>query len=198
VVSTVEHEARSADETALLAGLQQAEPWALCALHGKLSHVVQRTLGRFVSSTADRDDLAQATLERVISTVVDGRFSRARDLSSWAASVAASVVQEHRRSSSREVRLRSDYGRAAAIVGPAAALDVERSLFARWELGRLRQTLARMRQRDVRALMLHHGLGYTLTETAAALGASEVATQTRLTRARRELVRRTGSRLPER
>jgi RNA polymerase sigma factor (sigma-70 family) len=188
-----ETEAPSTDETALLVGLRRAEPWALAALHGKLFHVVQRALDGLVSSEADRDDLTQVTLVRVLSSVVEGKFNGTRDLASWAVDLAAHVVDEHQRSSSREVRLRSDYRRAAGSMW-STALDAERSLFARWELRRLGRTLSRMRQRDVRALMLHHGFGYTLSETAAALGATEVATQTRLTRARRELFRRTGQR----
>jgi RNA polymerase sigma factor (sigma-70 family) len=193
-MSNLHVDAPSPEETALLVGLRRAEPWAVAELHTRLFHVVRRTLGRLVTSSADREDLAQIALERVMSTVADGGFTRARNLSSWASGVAQHVAQEHHRASRREGRLRSDYEHAAAVASSTQALDVERSLFARWELQRLTETLSRMRHRDARVLLLHHGLGYSLSETAAAMGASEVATQTRLTRARRELLRRAGPR----
>jgi DNA-directed RNA polymerase specialized sigma24 family protein len=69
-------------------------------------------------------------------------------------------------------------------------VDAERVLIARSDLGQLQLTLSRMRPLDAQALVMRHGFGFSIAETAAALGASEQATASRLMRARRDLLRR--------
>jgi RNA polymerase sigma-70 factor (ECF subfamily) len=179
----------SDEDARLVDGLRRAEPGAAESLYRRLYPVVSGTLYRVLGPSEDREDLAQTTFERVIGTVVDGRFNGACGLKRWAVSIATHAAIDH---------LRADRYRRSIFVheqdlgsweAPDAA-DTERAAEARLELGRLHGILSRMKPLDARVLVLFDGLGYTINEAAAALGVSRIAAQSRLARARKRLVQR--------
>ena len=68
----------------------------------------------------------------------------------------------------------------------------ERRLEARSEIQRLHRILGKMKPSLAETLVLFDVLGHNLDEVAALLGITPSAAQSRLFRARKELVRRTG------
>jgi RNA polymerase sigma-70 factor (ECF subfamily) len=180
------------EDASLVAALRRSEPEAAEALYRRLIPVVRRTLWRFLRNTsADQDDLIQITFERVVQTIVDGRFSGACSLSCWAVSIATHAAIDHHRARLRERRLfAEDHPDASGDTLSPPTLDEERSLHARSEVDELMGILSRMKPLDAQALLLRHGFGCSVAEVAARLGASEAATGSRLMRARRELLRR--------
>jgi RNA polymerase sigma factor (sigma-70 family) len=184
------------DDMELVLALREGRPGAAEALYRRLLPSVRSALWRVLrKSTADCDDLIQITLERVITTVVDGRYKGGCSLPSWATSIATHAAVDYHRARWRERRLFDDEWSSES--GVARTADAERWLIARSELGRVRDTLARMRPLDAQALLLCYGLGHSVAETAAELGASEYAVASRLSRARRDLLRRASHGLEE-
>lgn len=180
-------------DMALVRALRVGAPGAAEALFRRLVPVVRRTLWRILRNpTADCDDLIQIAFERIINTIVDGRYRGECSLPRWATSIATHAAVDHHRAKNRERRLLDAEIERTFDDGAAPTADTERSLIARSELGRLHDTLTRMRPLDARALLMRHGFGFSLAETAAALGTSEYAVASRLARARRELMRRAG------
>lgn len=185
---------RSADDDALVLALRRAEPGAAEALYRRLYPAVSRTLWRILHGTPDHEDLIQVTFERVIRTLLDGRFAGACSLTTWASSIASHAALDHLRARARERRLFVDQ---ESVPGWEAAttVDVERSLGARAQVAELQSILARMNPDHVRAVVLYDVLGHSLSEMAAVLGISEAAAQSRLSRGRKELLRRGSAKL---
>jgi RNA polymerase sigma-70 factor (ECF subfamily) len=180
-------------DMAIVLALRAGEPGAAEALFRRLVPIVRRTLWRILRNpAADCDDLIQVAFERIVNTVIDGRYRGACSLPRWATSIATHAAVDHHRARCRERRLLDAEVERTLEHGAAPTADTERSIIARSELGRLNDTLSRLRPLDARALMMRHGFGFSLAETAAALGTSEYAVASRLARARRELQRRTG------
>jgi RNA polymerase sigma-70 factor (ECF subfamily) len=180
------------DDMAIVLALRRGESGAAEALFRRLVPFVRRTLWRILRNpAADCDDLIQITFERIINTLIDGRYRGACSLPRWAMSIASHAAVDHHRARCRERKLLDAEMERSFDGGAPPTADAERSLIARSELVRLEDTLSRMRPLDAQALMLRHGFGFSLAETAAALGTSEYAVASRLARARRELSRRT-------
>jgi RNA polymerase sigma-70 factor (ECF subfamily) len=164
-------------------------------LYRRLYPSVSRTLWRILQrSTADHEDLVQITFERVIKTLVDGRFVGACSLTTWASSIASHAALDHLRARARERKLFVDQESLSGWEGQEG-IDTERSLHARAEVEALQAVLARMNPEHVKAVLLYDVLGHSLAEMAAVLGVSEAAAQSRLARGRKELLRRGSSKL---
>lgn len=183
----------SESDRALIQALRSGERGAAEALYRGLVPAVRRALWRVLgNSSADCDDLIQITFERVVSTIINGTYREACSLRSWATSLATYAAVDHLRALCREKQF-IDTSRELVLEGEnAVAIDAEESLVARSRLARLRYSLSRMRPLDAQALLLRYGAGYSISEVAAALGASEYSLSSRLARARRELMRRAG------
>lgn len=183
-----------ADED-LVHSLRRGERGAAEALYRRLYPAVSRTLWRILQSTTpDHDDLVQVTFERVIRTLIDGRFAGACSLTTWASSIASHAALDSLRSRTRERRLFVDQESVGGFEG-VASVDPERSLHARSEVKELQGILARMNPHHVKAVLLYDVLGHSLAEMAAVLGISEAAAQSRLSRGRKELLRRGSAKL---
>src|ERR1700733_2753623 len=64
--------------------LTAGEAWAAEVVYDRVEDVVSSVLYRLMGpGDGERDDLAQQALERVISTIVSGRFSHGCSLRSW-------------------------------------------------------------------------------------------------------------------
>lgn len=180
-------------DEALVLALRRGERGVAAAFYQRLIPSIRRALWRVLGSrSADCDDLIQVTFERIINTVIDGSYRGDCSLPRWAASIATCAAIDHHRARCRERRFIETEETTNLAEASAPAVDAERSLIARSELEKLKSTLSRMKPADARALLLHYGIGCTVAETAAALGASEYSTASRLARARRELLRRSG------
>jgi RNA polymerase sigma-70 factor, ECF subfamily len=181
------------NDEALILAVRRGDRGAPGALYQRLIPTIRRTLWRILDSgSADRDDLVQVSFERIMNTVVDGTYRGDCGLRRWAASIATCAAIDHHRARCRERRFIETEERVNQAEASVPAADEERSLIARSELRRLKSTLSRMRPVDAQALLLRYAGGCTVAETAAAIGASEYSTASRLARARRELLRRSG------
>jgi RNA polymerase sigma-70 factor, ECF subfamily len=184
----------TAEEELLVGALRRSDPGAAAALYKRLYPAVSRTLWRILQrTTSDHEDLLQITFERVIKTLLDGRFNGACSLTTWASSIASHAALDHLRSQARERRLFVHEDALPGWEGPVSS-DAERALHARAEVVALQAVLARMNPEHTRALLLYDVLGHSLTEMAAVLGITEAAAQSRLSRGRRELLRRSKGR----
>lgn len=170
--------------------LRAGEPGAAAALYRCLHSVVTRTLFRILRRTsADHDDLVQVTFERLFRTLVEGKFAGACSLSTWVTSIATHAALDNLRVRVRERRLFVEEEALLGWEGPSK-IDAEHSLRVRSDVRQLQEVLARMKPERAEAVVLFHGLGYSLAELAVALGVSQAAAQARLSRGRRELLKR--------
>lgn len=178
-------------DAGLIEGLRSGRPGSAEALYRSLVQPVRRAVQSVLRHCPnDHDDLIQVTLERVIKTVVNGTYRGECSLRYWAVGIASRAAIDHQRALHREQRALHP-GRAVDDDGTCPDYaHAEPAYMARAELARVLGILSRMRPLDAQALVLHHAVGYTLRETAAALGVSEAAAASRLARARRELLRR--------
>lgn len=159
---------------------------------GHLVAVVDTTLVRMLGRReSDHDDLVQSALEQILLSIQRGKFAQRCSLSTWAAAIAANIAL-HAIRKRRVERSLFDWFEDVEAVAPSARRlqNPEGTLLARQGLERVRIHLSRMSERLARTLVLHDVLGCDLDETASLLGASPVATQSRLSRARRELAKR--------
>jgi RNA polymerase sigma-70 factor (ECF subfamily) len=196
VVTPLSPPPTSGDDAAIVAGVRSGDEQAADALFDRLHPIVQRTLQRILrASSGEVEDLVQATFERIIVTIVEGRFAGACSLTTWASAIAAHVGIDALRTRVRERRLFQSFMGSDPEAGSlASSQPLERSLEARDEVARLQATLARMRPDQARTLLLHDGLGYDLAEVALLTGVTVAAAQSRLVRGRKELLRRYGVR----
>jgi RNA polymerase sigma factor (sigma-70 family) len=175
----------------IMAGLLRGEEWAAEALYDRVHAHVERTLRRLLRfQTSELDDLMQASFERIIRFLSERTLLAGSNLPAWSSAVAANVALDFLRRRGSERRLFTQLGSSIdAIRGQEAG--PERNTDARLSVARLQQLLARMRPKYAETLVLHDILGHDLTEIARLTGASVAATQSRLVRGRKELLRRT-------
>jgi RNA polymerase sigma factor (sigma-70 family) len=107
-------------------------------------------------------------------------------LTTWAAAIAGHVAIDFLR---RAVRERRAFEECEPEVSRGAP---ERRMEARSEIQRLHAILSRMKPSLAEAVLLFDVLGHNLQEVASLTGVSLSAAQSRLHRARKELVRRAG------
>ena len=90
----------------LCQALSGGEAWAAEVIYDRVEDVVDAVLFRLLGpGDGERDDLAQQALERVISTIVSGRFSRGCSLRSWATLITQHLAIDAMRARSRERKL---------------------------------------------------------------------------------------------
>jgi DNA-directed RNA polymerase specialized sigma24 family protein len=83
--------------------LASGEAWAAEVVYDRIEDVVDGVLFRLLGpGDLERDDLAQQALERVITSIVQGRFSNGCSLRSWATLVTQNLAIDTMRARSRE------------------------------------------------------------------------------------------------
>jgi RNA polymerase sigma-70 factor (ECF subfamily) len=175
----------------LCSALAAGDAWAAEVIYDRVEDVVDAVLFRLLGpGDGERDDLAQQALERVISTVVSGKFSQGCSLRSWATLITQHLAIDTMRSRSRERRL---FDRS---VGPAALELVaeesrtpERAAEMRRRVERLLSALSTVNRSRAEAVVLHDILGHDLAEIASLTGVTVAAAQSRLVRGRREVLK---------
>ena len=152
------------------------------SIEGAVRRIIQ---GRRV----DFEDVVQTSFERVVRAIGEGRFEYRSKLSTWAGAIAAHVALDWVKRNAHERRLFSDLESVTSEPVSTTVLS-ERHLEARSEVRRLGRVLGRMKPKLARILLLHHGLGNSVTHISKLGDNSVSATHARLRRARQEFARR--------
>ena len=171
--------------------LAAGEAWAAEVVYDRVEDVVDAVLYRLMGpGDTERDDLAQQALERVISTIVSGRFSHGCSLRSWATLITQHLAIDTMRSRSRERRLfdRSVAPAALELVAEDSRTP-ERAAETRRRVERLLGALSSVNRARAEAVVLHDILGHDLAEIASLTGVTVAAAQSRLVRGRKEVLK---------
>ena len=176
-------------DAAITAGLSRGETWAADALYARVHTQIERTLRRLLRFQASEiDDLMQASFERMFRFLGERPLASESNLSAWASAVATNVALDFLRRRGSERRLMVALGDVEAVRGEQAGPD--RKLEARRAVARMQGHLARLGSKYAEVLILHDVLGHELAEIAMLMGATVAATQSRLVRGRKMLLRR--------
>jgi RNA polymerase sigma-70 factor (ECF subfamily) len=184
------------DDEALIDAVLQGDVRKARPLHDRLISAIEPTLYRVLGKREpDHDDLVQAALEQIVSTLRRGRFARGCSLTTWASAVAAHVAFNALRSRRSSRRVFDPIDLTCVVdEGPSAALgtvgDAEHDIGVRARIRAAQGHLMSMNPDKAMVLVLHDVLGHELVEIAAMLGVSTAAAQSRLVRARREFMKR--------
>lgn len=178
-------------DTDICRALAAGDAWAAEVIFDRVEDVVDAVLFRLLGpGDGEREDLAQQALERVISTIVSGKFSHGCSLRSWATLITQHLAIDTMRSRTRERKL---FDRS---VGPQALELVaednrtpERAAETRRRVERLLSALATVNRARAEAVVLHDILGHDLAEIASLTGVTVAAAQSRLVRGRKEVLR---------
>jgi RNA polymerase sigma-70 factor (ECF subfamily) len=174
----------------LCAALAAGEAFAAEAVYDRVEDAVDAVLLRLLGpGDSDRDDLTQVAIERVMTTIISGRFSQNCSLRSWASVITQHLAVDTIRARARERRLfdRTITKQPLDLV-PAGNPTPERAADNRRRIERLVGALANVNQRRAEAVILHDILGHDLAEMARLTRVSVSAAQSRLVRGRREVL----------
>jgi RNA polymerase sigma-70 factor (ECF subfamily) len=178
----------------LVAAIQAGDPSAAAPLYDSLRSSIEQALVRVLQDKpAEFEDLMQITYERVIRGITDGKFKGLSQLRTWAYSIALHVAMDWLRSIAQEKKL---LDAVDSLDIPTCDMLPERQLEARSEVRRLRGVLCRMKRLNATILVLHDVYDHSVPEVADLLGLNVSAAQSRLRRARQELVRRRTKQVP--
>jgi RNA polymerase sigma-70 factor, ECF subfamily len=180
------------DDEALIDAIQNGESGLGRELYERLSRIVDCTLYRVLGRRdPDHADLVQTSFEQIVVTIAQRKYARACSLSSWAAAITCNVALNALRSRRTERKFIAA-GLELSQLGSEVphGRDVEREVFARHELERVRRELAAMNPERSEVMMLHDMLGKELSEIAVLMDISVAAAQSRLVRGRKELEHR--------
>jgi RNA polymerase sigma-70 factor (ECF subfamily) len=175
----------------LCRALAAGEAWSAEVIYDRVEDVVEAVLYRLLGpGDMERDDLAQQALERVISTIVSGKFSQGCSLRSWATLITQHLAIDTMRARSRERRLfdRSVGPQALELVAEDTRTP-ERVAETRRRVERLLSALSTVNRSRAEAVVLHDILGHDLAEIAGLTGVTVAAAQSRLVRGRREVLK---------
>ncbi|HEV3031638.1 MAG TPA: RNA polymerase sigma factor, partial [Polyangia bacterium] len=157
----------------------------------RVEDVVDAVLFRLMGAgDGERDDLAQQSLERIISSIVSGRFSHGCSLRSWATLITQHIAIDAMRSRTRERKLfdRSVGNQTLELVAEDSRTP-ERAAETNRRVERLLGALSTVNRARAEAVILHDILGHDLAEIASLTGVSVAAAQSRLVRGRKEVLR---------
>jgi RNA polymerase sigma factor (sigma-70 family) len=174
-------------DASLCRALAAGQAWAAKLVYDQVDAVLFRIMG---PGEGDREDLAQQSLERIISTIVSGRFSHGCSLRSWATIIARHTAIDTMRSRWRERKL---FDRTVAPGTLELIAEDGRSPESAAEASRrveqLVGALSSVNRGRAQAIILHDIMGHDLAEVARLTGLSVAATQSRLVRGRNEVLR---------
>jgi RNA polymerase sigma-70 factor (ECF subfamily) len=181
----------AATDVELIAALQRGEEWAASALYDRVQGPVVRTLSRLLRQrqSAELEDLTQTTFERMIRFLTQRSLGGSCNLPGWSRAVATNVAIDFLR---RDVSERRLFVPSESCVDELRSHDAqpESSLDSRTSLRRVQTIIAAMSPKYAETVVLHDVLGHDLVEIADMMGATVAATQSRLVRGRKDLLRR--------
>jgi RNA polymerase sigma-70 factor (ECF subfamily) len=188
---TTQQDASAASDERLIEGLQRREPVLANELYRRLLRAVDAALYRVLGRRdSEHEDLVQTAIERIVSGLFRGKFSRDSSLSTWASGVACNVALRAVRRRKLERRLFDRSPMQAASLARTVSANPEAQVIACRTLQSVHTHLACMSSKLSETLLLHDVLGYELKETANLAGISLSAARSRLVRGRRDLLRR--------
>jgi RNA polymerase sigma-70 factor (ECF subfamily) len=149
--------------------------------------VLYRLLG---PNDYEREDLAQQAMERIIGTIVSGRYMRDCSLSSWATLITQHLAIDTMRSRSRDRKVFDrQVGTETVELVPDGSRSTEQVVETHRRAHRLVTVLSSISSTHADAVVLHDLLGHDLAEIARLTGVSVAAAQSRLVRGRRKALR---------
>jgi RNA polymerase sigma-70 factor (ECF subfamily) len=178
-------------DTDLCHALAAGEAWAAEVIYDRVEDVVDAVLFRLLGpGDGEREDLAQQALEKVIATIVSGRFSQGCSLRSWATLITQHLAIDTMRARQRERKLfdRSVEHGTLELVAEDTRTP-ERAAETRRRVERLLAALTTVNRARAEAVVLHDILGHDLAEIAQLTGVTVAAAQSRLVRGRKEILR---------
>lgn len=181
---------RPRSDRAICLGLRAGDPWAARLLYERVVNVVGSTLRKLLGGDDEREDLEQQALERIVKSIVSGRYRHICSLSTWARQIAQHVGLDSIRARSRYRRYFDASTGTEAIEGiEQRQRSTEHIVDANRSVRSLRKALASIPEHSAETLILYDMLGHTLSEVASMTGVSVAAAQSRLVRTRRKLLR---------
>jgi RNA polymerase sigma factor (sigma-70 family) len=155
-----------------------------------LRPVVVATLQRVLGpNDAEFEDLVQCSLERLITAVDRGIYRGESPLRVWAMTVTRNIAMDRIR---RRIRDRRFFAAQEVDGGmndrPSHATGPDNLAEMRQLLRKIETALGALPPEGAESLVLHAALGYPLAQVARTLGISISAAQSRMFRARRELL----------
>jgi RNA polymerase sigma-70 factor (ECF subfamily) len=178
-------------DTEVCQALAAGGAWAAEVIYDRVEDVVDAVLFRLLGpGDGEREDLAQQALEKVIGTVVSGKFTHGCSLRSWATLITQHLAIDTMRSRSRERKLfdRSIEHQTLELVAEDRRTP-ERAAETRRRVERLLSALSTVNRERAEAVVLHDILGHDLAEIAKLTGVSVAAAQSRLVRGRKEILK---------
>lgn len=180
--------ALNARDRSLVNAILAGDRTAAAPLYDNLRPSIEQALVRILQDKPPEfEDLMQITYERVIRSISEGKFKGLSQLKTWAYSIAIHVAMDWRRSLAQEQKL---LDAVDSLDQQLYDLLPERQIEARSEVRRVRDVLSRMKRINATILVLHDVYDHSVPEVADLLGINVSAAQSRLRRAREELVRR--------
>lgn len=176
-------DAQTAPQPSWLAGCIAGNADAVAAMFLENRRTVERVLFRLVGPSSELPDLVQTVFAETIRSLP--RFRREASFRTWITKIAAHTARHHIRA--RRLRRTVPLASIPADRHDQDPYDVERALDERRLALRLQTLLHRISPNNRIALLLCGVEGRSAADVAALMGASEVATRSRVFLARREL-----------
>ena len=134
--------------------------------------------------------MAVAEAERIIGTIVSGRYMRDCSLTSWATLITQHLAIDTMRSRTRDRKVFDRHvGTQTVELVPDVDRSTEQIVETQRRAHRLVTVLASISSTHAETVVLHDLLGHDLAEIARLTGVSVAAAQSRLVRGRRKALR---------
>ncbi|HVR01893.1 MAG TPA: RNA polymerase sigma factor [Polyangia bacterium] len=184
-------EAHVASDEEICRRLESGNTGAAEVVYERVATVVDAVLFRLLGpNDHEREDLAQQAMERIIGTIVSGRYMRDCSLSSWATLITQHLAIDTMRSRTRDRRVFDRHvGTQTVELVPDGNRSTEQIVETQRRANRLIRVLSSISSTHAEAVVLHDLLGHDLAEIARLTGVSVAAAQSRLVRGRRKALR---------
>ena len=184
-------DAHALSDGVLCARLEAGEAAVAAIVYERVVNVVDAVLFRLLGpNDHEREDLAQQAMERIIGTIVSGRYMRDCSLSSWATLITQHLAIDTMRARTRDRKVFDRHvGTQTVELVPDGNRSTEQIVETQRRAHRLVSVLSSLSSTHAEAVVLHDLLGHDLSEIARLTGVSVAAAQSRLVRGRRKALR---------